>query len=187
MNSSGSKYDGNVIHPTALIHPSVKMGIGNNIGAYTILEENVEIGNDNYIGSHCIIGDVGESTKFFDSEKKGVVIGDNNRFTKQVTIDSGTIESTVVKNNTLLLKNAHVGHDSVVGNRSQIRCNAIVGGHVNVSEDVRVNLGVIIHPRVDVLKGCVFGMGAIVTRKIILVEEGIYVGNPAKLLKIKNN
>jgi len=180
------KYKGNIIHPTAIIHPSVKMGEGNYIGAFTILDEKVEIGNNNHIGSHCIIGDLGESIAFFDKEKKGVIIGDENRFTKQVTIDSGTLEPSVIKNNTLWLKNAHAGHDCIVGNYSQLRCNAIIGGHVIVGENVRINLGVIIHPRVNILDGCIFGMGAIVTKKIKLLEKGIYVGNPAKLLKIAN-
>jgi UDP-N-acetylglucosamine acyltransferase len=181
-----NEYPGNTIHPAAIIHPSVKMGKGNYIGAFTIIDENVEIGNNNHFGSHCIIGDLGESINFFDQERKGVVIGDENRFTKQVTIDSGTLEPTIVKNNTLWLKNAHAGHDCVIGNRSQLRCNAIIGGHVIVDEDVRINLGVIIHPRVEILKACIFGMGAIVTKKITLVEKGIYVGNPAKLLRVQD-
>ena len=109
------KYKGNTIHPSAIIHPTVKMGIGNFIGAYTILEENVVLGDNNYIGPHCIIGDVGESIKFFESERKGVIIGNNNRFTKQVTVDSGTVNPTVIKNNTLWLKNAHTAHLAAAG------------------------------------------------------------------------
>jgi len=184
MQNNEARFDGNTVHPTAIIHSSVTMGKGNFIGPYVVLDENVHLGDNNHIGPHCIIGDLGESIKFFDKEKKGVVIGNNNRFTKQVTVDSGTLEPTVVKDDTLWLKNAHAGHDCVVGDRSQLRCNAIIGGHVIVDEDVRINLGVIIHPRVNILKGCIFGMGAIVTKKIELVEKGVYVGNPAKLLRV---
>jgi len=176
----------NFIHPTALIHPSVKMGDGNHIGAYAIIEENVELGNDNYIGSHCIIGDIGESIAFFDSEKKGVIIGNNNRFTKQVTIDSGTENPTRIYNDTLWLKNAHCGHDCTVFNDVQVRCNAILGGHVIVHEHARVFLSAIVHPRLEILKNCKIGMGSVVTKKTEIVENGIYVGNPAKLLRIES-
>jgi UDP-N-acetylglucosamine acyltransferase len=176
----------NYIHPTALIHPSVKMGDGNHIGAYAIIEENVELGNDNYIGPHCIIGDIGESIAFFDSEKKGVIIGNNNRFTKQVTIDSGTENPTRIYNDTLWLKNAHCGHDCTVFDDVQVRCNAILGGHVVVHKHARVFLSAIVHPRLEIFKNCKIGMGSVVTKKTQIVENGIYVGNPAKLLRLES-
>ena len=180
------KYEGNILHPTAIIHPSVKMGKGNYIGPYVVLDENVILGNNNYIGSHCIIGDLGESIKFFDKEKKGVIIGDNNRFTKQVTVDSGTVDPTIVKNNTLWLKNAHAGHDCIVEDDVQLRCNAIIGGHVVASRGSRIYLGAIVHPRLILPKNCIIGMGAIITKKIVLVDNGVYVGNPGRLLRIQD-
>ena len=176
----------NFIHPTALIHSSVKMGVGNYIGAYVIIEENVELGDNNYFGPHCIIGDIGESIAFFESEKKGVIIGNNNRFTKQVTIDSGTEKPTTIYNDTLWLKNAHCGHDCTVYNDVQVRCNAILGGHVIVHPHARVFLSAIVHPRLEIFKNCKIGMGAVVTKKTQIVENGIYVGNPAKLLRVES-
>ncbi len=177
-------FKGNTIHPTAIIHPSLKIGTGNFIGAFSIIEENVTLGDNNYIGPYCIIGDIGESIKFFDKERKGVIIGNNNRFTKQITIDGGTVEPTRIHNETLWLKNAHGGHDCIVHNNVQVRANVIVGGHVTVLEGVKIYLGAIIHQRLTVPQNCIIGMGAIVIKKTILVERGVYVGNPAKLLKI---
>ncbi|MCC7333408.1 MAG: hypothetical protein IT232_12455 [Flavobacteriales bacterium] len=179
------KYKGNTIHPSAIIHPTVKMGIGNFIGAYAILEENVVLGDNNYIGPHCIIGDVGESIKFFESERKGVIIGNNNRCTKQVTVDSGTVNPTVIKNNTLWLKNAHAGHDCVIEDHVQLRCNSIIGGHVTAQEGSKIYLGAIVHPRLVLPKNCIIGMGTIITKRIVLVDKGIYVGNPGRLLRIE--
>jgi UDP-N-acetylglucosamine acyltransferase len=185
MENNSEKYKGNTIHPTALIHPSVKMGTGNFIGAFTILEENVVLGNNNYFGPQCIIGDIGESIKFFDTERKGVIIGNNNRFTKQVTIDGGTVNPTLVMDDTLWLKNAHAGHDCIVENNVQLRCNAIIGGHVTAQEGSKIYLGAIVHPRLVLPKNCIIGMGAIITKKIVLVDKGIYVGNPGRLLRIQ--
>jgi len=173
----------NQIHPTAIIHPSVIMGSNNHVDAFVIIGENVTIGDNNYIGPHCIIGDIGESVNFFNSPMMGVTIGNGNRFTKQVTIDSGTVQPTVVKDNTLWLKNAHAGHDCVIESNAQLRCNAIIGGHVTMREESKVFLGAIVHPRLTLPKGCVIGMGAIITKKTELYEKGVYVGNPASLLK----
>ena len=173
----------NQIHPTAIIHPSVKLGSNNYIGPYVVIGENVIVGDDNHIGPHCIIGDIGESVNFFNKPLMGVLIGNGNRMTKQVTIDSGTINPTIVKNNTLWLKNAHAGHDCIIGNNAQLRCNAIIGGHVTMQDYSRVYLSAIIHPRLTVPKGCIIGMGAVVTKDIELYEHGVYVGNPASLLK----
>lgn len=172
------------IHPTAIVHPTVKIGTGNFIGAFVIIEENVTIGNDNYIGPQCIIGDLGESIKFFDKEKKGVIIGNNNHFTKQVTIDSGTVNPTIIHNNTLWLKNAHAGHDCVIHDSVQVRCNGILGGHVTAMNGAKVYLGAIVHPRLTLPPNCIIGMGAMVIKKIELVENGVYIGNPARLLKV---
>jgi len=184
MKRTQKDYKGNQIHPTAIIHPSVKMGIANTIGPYCIIGENVILGNNNYIGTHCIIGDRGESVRFFNSEKKGVVIGNNNYFTKQVTIDSGTVDPTLIHDNTLWLKNAHAGHDCIIHNDVQVRCNAVLGGHVTMSQGARVYLGAIVHPRQTLPESCIIGMGSVVTKKIKLIEKGVYVGNPAKLLKV---
>ena len=178
------KYPENEIHPTAIIHSSVVMGKNNYIGAYTIIEENVIIGNDNYIGMQCIIGDIGESVNFFNQPKHGVIIGNNNRFTKQITIDSGTVSPTIIENNTLWLKNAHVGHDSHIHDFAQARCNAIIGGHVTLNKGARVYLGAIIHPRLTLPENCIVGMGAVVVKKTELLENGVYIGNPARLLRI---
>ncbi|MCK6649215.1 MAG: hypothetical protein L6Q66_06140 [Bacteroidia bacterium] len=173
----------NFIHPTAVIHESVKMGVGNYIGAFVVLDENVQLGDNNYIGPQCIIGDIGESVKFFNEEKKGVVIGNNNRFTKQVTIDSGTVSATIVLNNTLWLKNAHAGHDCIVEDNVQVRCNAILGGHVTAKEGAKIYLGALVHPRLTLPSKCIIGMGAVVIKKTELHENAIYIGNPAKFLK----
>jgi UDP-N-acetylglucosamine acyltransferase len=174
----------NNIHPTAIVHPSVVMGVGNYIGPYTIIEENVTLGDNNYIGPHCIIGDIGESVNFFKTERKGVQIGNNNRFTKQVTIDSGTIHPTVISNYTLWLKNAHAGHDVIAHDHIQVRCNGVIGGHVVLNEDCKVFLSAIVHPRLNIPKNCLIGMGAVVVKKTELIENGVYIGNPARLLKI---
>ncbi len=44
------------IHPTAIIHPSVKLGSGVSIGPYAVIDQGVEIGQETQIGPHTTIG-----------------------------------------------------------------------------------------------------------------------------------
>ena len=62
----------NDIHPTAIIYEGVKIGMGNKIGAYTV------------------IGSPGESRSVFPLVSN-VLIGNHNVITEHVTIHSPTI------------------------------------------------------------------------------------------------
>lgn len=137
------------------------------------------MGTGNIIGPYCIIGDVPESIKYFDQLDYGVKIGNNNRFTKQVTIDAGTESPTTIHNDTLLLKNAHVGHDSILYDHSELRCNAILGGHCRLGKGSKIMLGAIIHPRTVIPEDVIVGMGAVVIKNTHLVSGGTYIGIPA--------
>jgi UDP-3-O-[3-hydroxymyristoyl] glucosamine N-acyltransferase len=44
------------IHPTAVIHPSAKIGVNVSIGPYAVIDQGVEIGEGSYIGPHVCIG-----------------------------------------------------------------------------------------------------------------------------------
>ena len=48
--------DSNIIHSTAIISKSVKLGKNNFIGAYCVIDGNVEIGDNNRFESHVCIG-----------------------------------------------------------------------------------------------------------------------------------
>lgn len=126
------KFNDNKIHPTAIIHPKVRLGKNNIIEPFSVINQHVEIGDDNFFGPHCIIGDFAEDIKFHWKHAKGVIIGNKNRFTKQVTIDCGTDRDTVIKNNITILKNRHIGHDSIIDDNCSVRMNSIVGRHVSM-------------------------------------------------------
>jgi UDP-N-acetylglucosamine acyltransferase len=176
----------NNIHPTAIISDKAIIGKGNTIGAYTVIEDNVTIGDNNYIGSHCIIGDIGESIKFFSKQPFNVIIGDNNRLTKQVTIDCGTERNTIVGSNTLMLKNAHVGHDCIIDDNARVGANALVGGHSILRENVIMSIGSVIQPRIEVPKWAYIGACSNVTNKAVLNECWVHYGNPCKPIRLRD-
>jgi UDP-N-acetylglucosamine acyltransferase len=66
-----------------------------------------------------------------------VEVGDRNRLRESVTIHRGTVQGgglTKVGNDNLLMVNAHVAHDCVIGDHCILANNATLGGHVTVDE-----------------------------------------------------
>lgn len=156
-------YPDNEIDRTAIIYPGVIMG------------------KNNYIGPQCIIGGPAEKIGYLNQIGK-VVIGNNNRFTKQVTIDSGSELITVIKDNCLFLKNAHIGHDASIHHNVILSCNVIIGGWCEIGEDVGMGLGAMTHPRTKVMPRCYLGMSCVYLKNTEAAPGMTYVGNPAVIL-----
>ncbi len=84
IESKGGKFI-NIIHPTANISPSVTLGYGNLIGAFTTISINSQIGNHVIIQDHCNIGhdsSIGDFSHLF----VGNVISGYNRIANLVTL-----------------------------------------------------------------------------------------------------
>lgn len=170
---------GNKIHPSAHIHPDAKLGDGNTIMEGAIIREGVTMGDGNYVGPYCILGDVPEKVGWFD-KPAGVEIGNNNRFTKQVTIDSGTTTKTIIGNNNIYLKNSHQGHDATVMDNNVFSCNSMIGGWCEISNHVNLGLGAAIHQRKSIPQGVIIGMNSTVVKDSKLDAWRKYAGSPVK-------
>lgn len=169
----------NEISDFAFVSPCAILGYGNIIEEGVIIREGVIIGNNNYIGPYCIIGDKPEKKGFWD-KPAGVIIGNCNRFTKQVTIDSGTEQPTTIANGIIMLKNSHVGHDSKIGDETILSCNSVVAGWCNVGARSNFGLGAVCHQRLNIPEGTMLGMNSTITKSTILTPHKKYVGSPAK-------
>ncbi|RYJ36384.1 Acyl-(Acyl-carrier-protein)--UDP-N-acetylglucosamine O-acyltransferase [Flavobacterium anhuiense] len=127
--------------------------LGNNIriGNGVTIEEDVVIGNNAQIGNHVTIlsgSRIGENCQIHsnavlggmpqDLKYKGeytlLEIGDNNIIREFVTINKGTVSKgkTSIGNSNLIMSNAHIGHDCVIGN------NCIIGFSVGMAGEVIV-------------------------------------------------
>lgn len=152
------------IHPTALIGP------------------NVTIGDNVYIGPYCIIGYPAEHKEFWDSPIGQVKIGDNVVLTGHVTIDAGTINATIIRDNVWMLKHSHVGHDCIIDDNVTISCGAKIGGHAYIGVGCNIGLNAVIHQKQAIPRNCMIGMSAVVTKVLNMKPNSKYVGNPAKYL-----
>lgn len=99
----------NLIHQTARLYTNAKLGIGNFIGAYSVIGNDAQVGNFNMIQSYSVIG--------HDAK-----IGDWNRIDTHVTCVGGIVienhvdvhTSAVISHNVVIESEANVGACSFV-------------------------------------------------------------------------
>lgn len=166
-NNDWIDIDGNSVHKSAIIHPNVKMGKGNVIGAF------------------CVIGGNGEIRGKKQDEFRGhVVIGDNNVISEFVSIQRPFEEGehTFVGMNNIIMAHVHIGHNATISDNCEICTGSKIGGYVNIHSGARIKLNCTIRNRVTIGRRSVIGMGSVVVKD---VEQGQTVyGNPAKPKKL---
>jgi UDP-N-acetylglucosamine acyltransferase len=143
-----------MIHPTAQIDPSARIGANVTIGAYTIVGADVSIGDGTVIGPHVVIegptrigrdnrisqfASIGgpPQDKKFSGERTELEIGDRNLIREFVTINRGTGEGgslTRVGNDNWLLAYVHIAHDCIVGNNVVFSNYSALAGHAEIGD-----------------------------------------------------
>lgn len=174
---------GNYIHPTAIISGAV-LGTNNYIGPYCVIGAGVKIGDKNRFEAHCSIGMPAEKHGYFEQGAAEVHIGDDNIFREFVTVNGGTGKLTSIRHDCVFLKGSHVGHDSVVEDDVTVSCNVLIGGESYVMIGANLGLGAILHQRTLIGSYAMIGMGAVVTKRKEVKPGEMWVGNPAKFLKV---
>ncbi|MCE2715704.1 MAG: acyl-ACP--UDP-N-acetylglucosamine O-acyltransferase [Pseudomonadota bacterium] len=142
------------IHPTSIIEPGAKLGVGVNIGPFCCVGKDVVLGDHVELISHISISGltmIGEKTKIFPfasighrpqdlkyaGEPSKTIIGSNNMIREYVTIQPGTAGDamqTVVGDHCLFMVGSHVAHDCIVGNHVIMANNATLAGHVKIGD-----------------------------------------------------
>ena len=154
-----------MIHDTAIISETSKLGDNVEIGAYSIIGPNVKISNNTKIHSHVnITGNtsIGSGNEIFPfssigtppqdlkykGEKNLLIIGDNNKFREYVNINPGTEQGggvTKIGNNNLFMVYCHVAHDCTVSNNIVLANNVQVGGHVFIENNAIIGGSCAVH------------------------------------------
>ena len=154
-----------MIHDTAIISETSKLGDNVEIGAYSIIGPNVKISNNTKIHSHVnITGNtsIGSGNEIFPfssigtppqdlkykGEKNSLLIGDNNKFREYVNINPGTEQGgglTKIGNNNLFMVYSHVAHDCKVSNNIVLANNVQVGGHVSIENNAIIGGSCAVH------------------------------------------
>lgn len=143
-----------MIHATAIIDPSARLGENVQVGPYSVIGADVQIGDDCVIAPHVVIrgpSRIGRGNKFFqfssigedcqDKKYAGEVtyleVGDNNVFREFSTIHRGTVQDqslTRVGSNNLFMNYVHIAHDCMIGDNNIFANNASIAGHVHIGD-----------------------------------------------------
>jgi UDP-N-acetylglucosamine acyltransferase len=94
------------------------------------------IGTDNRFFQFASIGDAPQDKKYC-GETTRLEIGDRNVFREGCTVNRGTVQDqglTKLGSDNLLMANAHIAHDCIVGNHCVLANCATLGGHVHVGD-----------------------------------------------------
>src|SRR5215212_6070727 len=186
------------IHPTAVVSPSARLGFDCFIGPYCIIGDEVELGDSVRLESHCVVDGrtaIGAGTQVFpfvsiglasqDLKYKGepseTHIGERNKIREFVTIHRGTAGGgmlTKTGNDCLIMAQAHIAHDCIIGDGVIMANAATLAGHV-VIED-RANIGAYS----GVHQFCRIGKEAYIGGYSVVVKDALpfalTVGNHAK-------
>jgi len=139
------------IHNTSIIHPSAEIANDVEIGPFCIIDENVKIGSgtkllpyvhvlpytkigkNNIFHHGSVIGGLPQDLKFKD-EKTELIIGDNNVFRENCTINRGTeaLGKTIIGSNCLFMAYVHVAHDCIIEDKVILANGVQLGGHSEI-------------------------------------------------------
>ena len=142
------------IHETAIVAPEARIGDGCHIGPYSIVGSDVVLAERVRLESHVVIDGkttIGSETHVFpfacigmapqDLKYKGETtvteIGERNILREYVTVHRGTTGGggvTRVGNDNLLMAQAHVAHDCILGSGIIMANSASLAGHVRIND-----------------------------------------------------
>ena len=173
------------IHPTALVSPNAKLGSDVTVGPFSIIEDDVVIGDGCQIASQVTIKNgttlgvknvVGESVVLGGTPQHAqatgpfgrLVIGDENKFREFVTVhvSMSPDAQTTMGNGNYLMINAHIGHDSHIGNHTILANAVMISGHVTIEDYAFLSGNVGIHQFCRVGQNAMVGGMARMTQDI---------------------
>ncbi|MBL4631450.1 MAG: acyl-ACP--UDP-N-acetylglucosamine O-acyltransferase [Paraglaciecola sp.] len=186
-----------MIHSTAVIHPSAKLGKNVTVGAFCLIDSDVSIGDNTVLESHVVVKgktSIGKGNHFYQfcsvgedcqdkkyaGEPTELIIGDNNVIRESVTIHRGTIQDksvTVIGSNNLLMCYVHVAHDCIIGDNSILATSAILAGHVHIGDWVIMGGATAAHQHCRIGDHSFVGGGAIVLAD---VPPFVMLGNDSR-------
>lgn len=186
------------IHPSAVIASGASLGQDCYVGPYSIVGDDVVLGDGVRLEAHCVIEGrttIGEGTHIFPFVSVGLAsqdlkyqgepsethLGKRNRIREFVTIHRGTAGGgmlTRIGDDCLIMAQAHVAHDCIVGNGVIMANGATLAGHVEIDDLANIGAYSGVH------QFCRIGREAYVGGYSVVVKDALpyalSVGNHAK-------
>ena len=188
----------NNVHPTAVISQRARIGAGCYVGPFSIVGDDVELRDGVRLESHVVIDGrtvIGEDTRVFpfvsiglpaqDLKYKGepseTRIGRRNLIREFVTIHRGTAGGgmlTQIGDDCLLMAQAHVAHDCILGDGVIMANAATLAGHVTIENNANVGAYSGVHQFCRVGREAYIGGYSVVVKDAL--PFALTVGNHAR-------
>lgn len=188
-----------IVHPTAIVSPKARLGSGVKIGPYSIVGDNVVLGDDVELISHVAVDghtEIGAGSRIFPfasvghqpqdlkyhGEDSRLVIGERCTIREAVTINPGTEGGgmvTQIGNDCLIMANAHVAHDCIIGNNVVMANYVGIAGHCHIGDNVIFGGICVVHQFTRIGAHAFIGAQSMVDGDVI--PYGMAVGNRATL------
>lgn len=152
------KWIGNEIHPHSTIHPTAIVG---DDGFGWVREVD---------GSYVKMPHAGN-----------VVIKEGVEVRAFCTVDRAVVGSTIIGEFTKLDHKVHCAHNTCIGKYNSFANGCCIEGSCVIGDYNTFGAGVIVQRKVKIGSGNIFGSGCVVTKDV--GDNGVYIGNPAKLLR----
>ena len=183
-----------MIHRSAIISSNAKISKKIKIGPFCIIEDgvsieegcelishvhlcgNTKIGKNNKFFPYSAIGTIPQDLKYSGEDSK-LVIGENNTFRENVTVNPGTKNGgmvTKIEDNCLFMVGSHIAHDCKISSNVILANNATLAGHVVINNNAIVGGLSAVHQFVNIGKYAMIGGMSGVESNII--PYGLYLG-----------
>ena len=172
------------IHPSAIIDSNAKIGKNVIIGANSVICSGSEISDNVIIGCNTVIGAEGFQIVYYDGIPQiirhvgGVHIEKNVFIGDSCSIHKSLFEScTVIKSNTKINSQVHIGHNCFIGKNTVITANCVLMGSVELGNNVWVAPSSTISNGVKLSDNTFIGSSSLVTRDSTVGQK--LMGSPA--------
>lgn len=164
------------------------------VGNYTKILNNVVISGRVKIGNHCLIKDnttIGSEGFDFEYDEDGIlihgpqigeiVIGNNVWIGANASIEKSFVDKTIIHDNVKIDDLVQIGGSSSIHENTMITAGVIVSRNVTVGENCLLSPNVSVRDSIRIGNNVTIGIGSVVVKD--MPEGGVYVGNPARLLR----
>ena len=146
------------VHASAIVSPRAQLGADCYVGPYCVVGDEVVLGDGARLESHCVVDGrtwIGDETKVYPFVSIGLApqdlkyqgepaetrVGRRNQIREFVTIHRGTAGGgmmTQIGDDCLIMAQAHIAHDCVLGNGVIMANAATLAGHVTVADGANI-------------------------------------------------
>jgi UDP-N-acetylglucosamine acyltransferase len=175
-----------MIHSTAIVHPSARLGANVSVGAFSVVDEHVEVGDGTQIGHHCVItghtrigrdnrilhfvslGEIPQDKKY-RGEPTRLEIGDGNTIREFCTFNCGTAQDagvTRLGDDNWIMAYVHLAHDCQVGSHTIFANNAQLAGHVHVHDYAILGGFTAVHQFCRIGAHCITGLKSVIVHDV---------------------